>query len=315
MAGSSALASRVAAAHLGDAEREALELHDGAGAGYAEVADRLGIEPREVASVLADARLRVREAVRGAPLPPVESPDCARARPLLAARQDGEPVSGDERDFLRAHVAACAACRTTRVALREGTLALRAAFGAVPAPVVVPAPRAPVPVPRPPAAPARTRRRTPALVAAAVLALGAGASAAIILGGDSPRTSAAEPEPAAATVAPTATPARTAAPKKKKAAAAARKKKRAAKPKATATPRATTPAAVPVATSAPQATATPEKKAPRKRPTTPATDDAETETGTSGGGLPKPTGTPAPGATATPIPDSCSEDNPDCDSG
>jgi hypothetical protein len=317
MPGSSALATRVAAAHLAEDERTAIELRDGAGAGYAEVADRLGIAPHDVAAVLAGARLRVREAVRGTPVPPAESPECVRARPLLAARQDGELAASADRDFLRGHVEACATCRTTRVALREGTLALRAALDA-PVAVAVPAPVVAKPKPKPAVAvvapaPARTRRRAPALIAAAVLASCVAAFAVVLIGGDSPRSSAAESRPAAATVAPTATPAATraatkAATKKKA------KKKKARKAAATAT------AAPVVATAAPQTTSTPAgKKKPavvkKKTPAPAADDDSQTTAGNGGGGLPQSTGTPSPGATATPVPDSCSEDNPDCDSG
>src|SRR5687768_6576648 len=102
----SALASRVAAAQLSDAEREALDLRE-TGAGYTDIALELGIERSDVAPLLAGARLRVRDAVRGAPLAEPASDSCARARPLLCARQDRERLSAEDREFLSAHVDGC----------------------------------------------------------------------------------------------------------------------------------------------------------------------------------------------------------------
>src|SRR5689334_13536798 len=122
-----ALAARVAgaAAALPEAERFALRCRERDGWGYAQIGAELGIEPAGVAPLLVDARLRVREAVRHAPPPPEPTEHCADARALLCLRQDGETISPGELSRLREHVDGCDACRLTRRALREASLACR----------------------------------------------------------------------------------------------------------------------------------------------------------------------------------------------
>jgi hypothetical protein len=162
-----AIASRVATARLEEGERRALDLRERGGAAYGQIASELGIEPREVAALLTSGRLRVREVVRDRPLPAIESDDCLRARPLLSMRQDGEPLEAEDRRFLQSHVGGCTSCRSARMALREGALAVGAAlendplalapaWGSVaPPPASKPYGAIPVPVPAPATAAAR----------------------------------------------------------------------------------------------------------------------------------------------------------------
>jgi hypothetical protein len=49
-----------------------------------------------------------------------------RALRLLAARQDSEPMSGEDDEWLLAHLAACPSCETAHAAMLEAAVCYRA---------------------------------------------------------------------------------------------------------------------------------------------------------------------------------------------
>lgn len=336
-----ALGSSVGAAlaSLDVEQRALLTRRDVDGIGYADLEPGPGAE---VGAGLAAARLALYEQMRRNPAPRPDGPDCERARPLLAARQDGELSATADAGWLRAHVADCESCTSTRLAMREATLALRGArvgkaatvaFAApaiaIAAPVEPPRPAAvaaPVEPPRaaPVAAPIElpgpSRWRGPAttfIVASALI--GGGIAIAASSGSDTPR--AVDQQPNVPLNAPPAEDPDAAAAERraKRAAAAERRRKRLAAERrrkraaATVTPAATQTGGTAEGDGASGA----ERQTSGQRKTTaPADGKAETETagdGEAGLGAPAP-GSPGAGAPNT-ITDTCSEVSPDCESG
>jgi DNA-directed RNA polymerase specialized sigma24 family protein len=154
-----------AAARLRPQQRAALALCGLERLSYAEIAAVLGIATESVAALLARARLRLHDELRGTALAPaaVRSPDCEDVVPLLAAAADGELDAADAA-WADPHVERCPTCvRTIRAMdeatatyaawspaaspswLRAATLADVRAEAAAPAPATVASARAMVP--------------------------------------------------------------------------------------------------------------------------------------------------------------------------
>ncbi len=125
---SAALASRVEGAlgSLNEPQRRALELRERDGAGYREIADVVGTGREGVADLLVGARLTVWARLHDESPPPRRTPQCGPARRVLAAQADGEPVSTQDLDRAREHLAGCEPCVEARIALREAEIACRA---------------------------------------------------------------------------------------------------------------------------------------------------------------------------------------------
>jgi hypothetical protein len=92
----------------------------------------IGVEPAAVAPLLARARLRLRVALRGSGpggpgadliQPPCESRD--RALRALARRQDGQPMSLEDEDWLLDHIATCPSCERDHAAMLESSACYR----------------------------------------------------------------------------------------------------------------------------------------------------------------------------------------------
>lgn len=339
-----------AAARLDADERAALELRESGGAGYAAIAEAVGRPPDDVAALLTDARLSLWAGLRGADAPEPATAECERARPLLTARQDGELTDTARAAWLRAHAEGCDSCRTTRLAMREASIAFRGATraSAAPAPVVLGSNRrghspsdpaqvaaaASVARTTPPATPAPATRRVGAVLATVLGVVAAGFAVLSLAGGgeEGQRTAApAEPTataPAAATAeagsskTDTAAERRAAAERRRRAAA---RRRRAAAERRRRAADAVTPQPAP--TRSPEDSKKPadaekrksgeddrDKKAKaRKRSTPVPSGDAETETNTQGGaGL---NNSPQPGSTPGGVTDVCNEESPDCESG
>jgi hypothetical protein len=181
---------RDASVRLPERQREALELRDREQRSYEEIAASLEISPGAVAQLIAHARINLYDELRGTALASVApSPECERALPLIAAREDGElePASEDAR-WLDSHLAGCERCTLAVGQMREAELAYRAQqFGDSSGETARPAAVAGTPVP------ARRRRHT-ILAAALTGLLVLGGLAAILAGAD---RSAAPVEPAA----------------------------------------------------------------------------------------------------------------------
>ena len=115
-----------ASSQLAERHRETLALRELLGLSYDEIATVIGVEPAAVASLLARARLRLRVALRG-PVP-VNEPPCAtrdRALRMLARRQDGEPISVEDEDWLLDHLASCPSCERDHAAMLESSACYR----------------------------------------------------------------------------------------------------------------------------------------------------------------------------------------------
>jgi RNA polymerase sigma factor (sigma-70 family) len=126
---SEAIAGELAAAtaSLPERQREALALRELMRLSHQQLATVMGIEPAAVALLLARARLRLRAERRGAPSE--ETSTCAereRALRTLARRQDSEPLSGEDDEWLLAHLGACAPCSRAHAAMLEASVCYRA---------------------------------------------------------------------------------------------------------------------------------------------------------------------------------------------
>jgi hypothetical protein len=121
-----------ATARLPASDREALALRDLLGLPYEEIDAVTGTAPEEVAPLLARARIRLRDALRGASETAPECVEHDRALRTIAARQDGEPVPAADEDWLIDHLGLCRGCAQDHAAMLEAA-ACYAAWDASPA--------------------------------------------------------------------------------------------------------------------------------------------------------------------------------------
>ncbi len=124
-----AVARELAAAtlRLPERQREALALRELLRLSYDQMARVIGVDPTEVAPLLADSRLRLRAERRGTGDP--ATPTCQehhRALRILARRQDSEPLSHEDDEWLLAHLAACPECGMAHAAMLEASVCYRA---------------------------------------------------------------------------------------------------------------------------------------------------------------------------------------------
>ena len=116
-------------------QREALALYEVNGLSYDEIAEELGMNRNSVAQLISRARIRLRDALKRTALASIlpGSPDCERALPLIAMRDDDQlDVAGADADWLRRHMAGCETCRLGSEAMAEAGTSYRA-WGLVPA--------------------------------------------------------------------------------------------------------------------------------------------------------------------------------------
>ena len=116
-----------ATAQLPSRQREALALRELLRLSHEQIAEVLEIEPAATAPLLARARLGLRAKLRGAAHEP--APDCAereRALRCLVHRQDSEPLSSDDDDWLIEHLGACGECDRAHSAMLEASVCYRA---------------------------------------------------------------------------------------------------------------------------------------------------------------------------------------------
>lgn len=119
---------RAANARLPERQREVLALREIQGMSYEDIADLLEMNANSVAQLISRARIRLRDELRGEAAGAVagSSPDCERALPLLARRQDGKLKDGPDREWLTDHIATCATCPLAAEAMAEAGLSYRA---------------------------------------------------------------------------------------------------------------------------------------------------------------------------------------------
>jgi RNA polymerase sigma factor (sigma-70 family) len=122
---------RVANESLPARQREVLALRELEDLSYGEVAQIMGMNQNSVAQLISRARINLRDGLRQTALGSVASasPDCDRALPLLASRQDG--LLDDA--WLVEHLMSCGACRVRLEAMEEAAVAYRQWLLLVPA--------------------------------------------------------------------------------------------------------------------------------------------------------------------------------------
>jgi DNA-directed RNA polymerase specialized sigma24 family protein len=123
-----------AAARLRPQQRAALALSGLERLSYAEIAAVLGIGAEAVGALLARARLRLHDELRGTAVAAaaVRSPDCEDVIPLLAAASDGELRPADAA-WADPHLQSCPTCPRTRRAMEQAA-AIYAAWSPAPPP-------------------------------------------------------------------------------------------------------------------------------------------------------------------------------------
>lgn len=113
---------REASTRLPERQREALALHGDERLAYEEIAARIGTSSSSVAQLIARARINLYDELRGTVLASVAtpSPDCERALPLIAARDD-EQLEAASADviWLDEHLASCDRCTLAEEQMRE----------------------------------------------------------------------------------------------------------------------------------------------------------------------------------------------------
>jgi DNA-directed RNA polymerase specialized sigma24 family protein len=116
-----------ATAQLPERQREALALREALRCSHDQIAAVMGIDAAAVAPLLARARLRLREERRQTPAEFAHCADRDRALRALARRQDSEPLTGDDDEWLLTHLGSCAECDRAHAAMLEASVCYRAA--------------------------------------------------------------------------------------------------------------------------------------------------------------------------------------------
>ncbi len=127
LAGAVAAEVASAVAVLPQRQREALVLRERLRFSHAQIARVLEVEPAAVGLVLARARLGLRAQRRGtSDSDRVQCEDRDRALRLLTSRQDSEPLSGEDDDWLFEHLGECEECTRAHAAMLEASAVYRA---------------------------------------------------------------------------------------------------------------------------------------------------------------------------------------------
>lgn len=116
-------------ARLPERQREALALRELEEMSYDEIAAVMGMNRNSVAQLISRARISLRDELRGTALASVavSSPECERALPLIAARDDGQ-LAADTADaaWLASHMSRCHTCQVASEAMQEAGVSYRA---------------------------------------------------------------------------------------------------------------------------------------------------------------------------------------------
>jgi RNA polymerase sigma factor (sigma-70 family) len=120
---------RAANERLPERQREALALRELEELSYDEIAAIMEMNRNSVAQLISRARINLRGELRGGALASIvaASPDCERALPLIALRDDGQLADGDgDAAWLDGHLTGCATCRLGVEAMQEAGTSYRA---------------------------------------------------------------------------------------------------------------------------------------------------------------------------------------------
>jgi RNA polymerase sigma-70 factor (ECF subfamily) len=120
---------------LPERQREVLALRELEEMSYDQIASVMDMKPNAVAQLISRARIRLRAeltAGAGRAVAPA-GPDCERALPLIAIRQDGQEGDPADQIWLDTHIAGCASCQVTSEEMAEAGVSYRAWAPVVPA--------------------------------------------------------------------------------------------------------------------------------------------------------------------------------------
>lgn len=116
-------------ARLPERQREALALRELEEMSYDEIAAVMEMNRNSVAQLISRARINLRDELRGTALASVaaSSPECERALPLIAARDDGQ-LAADSADaaWLASHMSSCHTCQVASEAMQDAGVSYRA---------------------------------------------------------------------------------------------------------------------------------------------------------------------------------------------
>ena len=115
-----------ASARLPARQRSLLALRERLGLSYEEIASVVGTDPPAVASLLAQARLQLRDERRGGASDAAGCEQRERVLSIVARRQDGEPRAPADDDWLMDHLVVCRSCEEAHAAMLESSVCYRA---------------------------------------------------------------------------------------------------------------------------------------------------------------------------------------------
>ncbi|MGI9185059.1 MAG: RNA polymerase sigma factor [Solirubrobacteraceae bacterium] len=126
LAGAVAQELGTATARLPQRQQEALALRELLGLSHELVAEVLGIDPAAVTALLARSRTRLHAELRGVKTEPGSCPERDRTARTATLRQDGQPVSTADEDWLLDHLGHCDGCRRLHATMLEASVCYRA---------------------------------------------------------------------------------------------------------------------------------------------------------------------------------------------
>jgi hypothetical protein len=115
-----------ATARLPQRQQEALALRELLGLSHELVAEVLGVEPAAATALLARSRTRLHAELRGVKIEPGSCPERDRMARAATLRQDGQPVSTADEDWLIDHLGHCQGCRRLHATMLEASVCYRA---------------------------------------------------------------------------------------------------------------------------------------------------------------------------------------------
>jgi hypothetical protein len=126
LAGAVAQELGAASARLPQRQQEALALRELLGLSHELLAEVLGIEPAAATALLARSRTRLHDELRGVKLEAYACPERDRMARTATLRQDGQPVSTADEDWLLDHLGHCHGCRRLHATMLEASVCYRA---------------------------------------------------------------------------------------------------------------------------------------------------------------------------------------------
>src|SRR3954452_5808504 len=125
---------RSAHARLPERQREVLVLREVEELSYDEIAEIMDMNRNSVAQLISRARINLRGELRGEALASiaVSSPECEKALPLIAMRDDNQLADPLDAAWLEQHLGTCDTCRASVEAMHEAGVSYRALAPIVP---------------------------------------------------------------------------------------------------------------------------------------------------------------------------------------